>query len=51
MIVNVVCFVYKCTNELQVVYATQIAQLVANVEVQTQRGVNQIDTLQRHGDT
>jgi len=51
MIVNVVCSSCKHNHELQVAYVTKISHLIANDEIEIGRGTNQIDTLQRLGDT
>ena len=51
MIVNVVCSSCKRNDELQAAYANEVAHLVANDEIETGRGKNQIGTLQRLGDT
>ena len=45
MIVNVVCSFCKHNDELQVAYVTKISHLVANDEIETGRGANQIGTL------
>nr|KYP64740.1 Zinc finger MYM-type protein 1 [Cajanus cajan] len=50
-IVNVVCSSCKRNDELHDAYETEIARLVANDEIETGRGANQIGTLQRPGDT
>ncbi|XP_057423690.1 uncharacterized protein LOC130717472 [Lotus japonicus] len=41
----------KRNDELQAAYANEISHLVANDEIETGRGANQISTLQRPGDT
>ncbi|XP_030924484.1 zinc finger MYM-type protein 1-like [Quercus lobata] len=50
-IVNVVCASRKRTEQLKKAYADQIAYFVEIGELETERGLNQISTLQRAGDT
>lgn len=41
------CSSCKRNDELRATYATEIAHLVENNEIETRKGVNQFDTLQR----
>ncbi|XP_016165075.1 uncharacterized protein LOC107607660 [Arachis ipaensis] len=50
-IINIVCSSCKRNDELRAAYATEISHLVATNQIEIGRGVNQIGTLKRSGDT